>query len=331
MSVTPWEQPVIPKLKKYTMETVLVKGVRLDGRKLDEYRPVEIIPGYIEYRAEGSAMVKLGSTVVLVGVKMDLVPPFPDTPNEAVLVVHAEFVPLASPSFEPGPPDENAIELARVVDRGLRESKVIALDNLVLEPGKTVWRIYVDIYVLNHDGNLSDAAILAAMAALMVTRVPAVEKTGEGTYKVVRGKYVGLLPVNKKIVGVTIAKIANKLLVDPSFEEEGVADAKLMIVIDEEGRVAGMQKTGMEGFTEEELIKAVSIAVTKSKQLLRVLEEKVVPYREELSRKLVAAEKTEQQIEVVPSREEVESAEETGGQVSEEAIEPQNEKPDMDH
>ncbi|HID41892.1 MAG TPA: exosome complex protein Rrp42, partial [Pyrodictium sp.] len=135
MSITPSFQPVVPKLKRYTMETLLSRGVRLDGRRLDEVRNIEIVPGYIE-RAEGSALVKLGQTVVLAGIKTDIVAPFPDTPNEGVLVVHAEFVPLASPTFEPGPPDENAIELARVIDRSLREIKAVALYKLVLEPGK---------------------------------------------------------------------------------------------------------------------------------------------------------------------------------------------------
>ncbi len=285
MSVTPWMLPVVPRLEKETIESLLERGARLDGRRLDQLRPIEITPGYVG-KAEGSALVKLGNTMVLAGVKMDITQPFPDTPDEAVLVVHAEFVPLASPVFEPGPPDENAIELARVVDRSLREIKAVALDKLVLEPGKAVWRIYVDIYVLNHDGNLLDASMLASMAALMTTRVPAVTREGDA-FRVVRGRYTSLLPVNHRVVTATIAKIGNRLVVDPSFDEELVADARLGIAVADDGRIAGMQMMGMGYMTEREIDQAVELAYRASRVMLRALEEKVEPYRRKLLEEII--------------------------------------------
>ncbi len=302
MSLTPSFQPVMPKLKRYTMETLLSRGVRLDGRRLDEIRSVEIVPGYVE-RAEGSALVRLGETVVLAGVKTDIVAPFRDTPNEGVLVVHAEFVPLASPTFEPGPPDENAIELARVIDRSLREIRAVALDQLVLEPGKHVWRIYVDIYVLNHDGNLFDASALAAMAALLSTRLPAAVKTEDG-YRVDRSKYTRLLPINHRVVTVTAAKISNKLLLDPTYEEEQVADTRLVIAVSDDGRIAGMQKTGPGPLTMDEVYKAVDIALVKAKTYFDALARHVDPYREELEKTLAEQQGQEEQGE----REAVEAA-----------------------
>src|SRR6266705_3404613 len=123
-------------------------------------------------------MISRGKRIVLVGVKVQTGPPFPDTPDEGVLTVNAELVPLASPSFEAGPPSEEAIELARVVDRGIRESKAIDMKSLVLQKGKTVQVVYVDIYVLDHDGNLIDAASMAALAALINAKVPKMEMKG---------------------------------------------------------------------------------------------------------------------------------------------------------
>jgi len=292
MSITPSFQPVMPKLKRYTMETLLARGVRLDGRRLDEIRNIEIVPGYVE-KAEGSALVRLGHTVVLVGVKTDIVAPFPDTPNEGVLVVHAEFVPLASPTFEPGPPDENAIELARVIDRSLREIRAVALDKLVLEPGKHVWRVFVDIYVLNHDGNLFDASMLGSMAALLVTRLPTPVKMEDG-YRVDRTRYTMMLPINHKVVSVTLAKISGKLLVDPTYEEEQVADTRLVVAVSDDGLIAGMQKTGMGSLDYKEVLTAVSIALNKAKTYLSKLEEVVVPYRARLEEELSKQEKAEE-------------------------------------
>lgn len=46
--------------------------------------------------------------------------PYLDQPNEGILVVHTEFSPMADPTFEAGRPGENAVELGRIIDRGLR-------------------------------------------------------------------------------------------------------------------------------------------------------------------------------------------------------------------
>jgi len=152
---------LITKVKLKQIEGLLEKGKRLDDRGLLDTREIKIEQGLIE-RAEGSARCLLGKSEVLAGVKVETGEPFPDTPNEGVMTVNAELVPLASPNFEPGPPDENSIELARVVDRGIRESHAIDTEKLCIEPGKKVFVVFVDVYVLNHDGNLIDCAALAA-------------------------------------------------------------------------------------------------------------------------------------------------------------------------
>src|SRR5208337_3721900 len=161
---------VITKVKQKQIAQLIDKGKRLDGRELTDYREIKIEQGIIE-KAEGSARVLLGKTEVVVGVKIETGEPFSDTPNEGVLTVNAELVPLASPGFEPGPPDESSIELARIVDRGIRESKAIDTGKLCVIPGKKVFVVFVDVYVLNHDGNLIDASALAAMAALINTKM----------------------------------------------------------------------------------------------------------------------------------------------------------------
>jgi exosome complex component RRP42 len=125
---------VVTRLKQKQIAQLIEKGERLDGRELTEYREIKLEQGIIE-RAEGSARVRLGKTEVVVGTKIEMGEPFADTPNEGVLTVNAELVPLASPSFEPGPPDETSIELARIVDRGIRESKMIDTEKLCIVPG----------------------------------------------------------------------------------------------------------------------------------------------------------------------------------------------------
>src|SRR3990172_8380842 len=116
----------LAEVKKDFIASLLDAGKRADGRALDEYRPISVEMRAVA-KAEGSALVKGGKNQVGVGVKMALGEPFPDMPNSGVLTTNAELIPLASPTFEKGPPDEDTVELARVVDRGIRESHAIDL------------------------------------------------------------------------------------------------------------------------------------------------------------------------------------------------------------
>src|SRR5205809_348546 len=133
LAATP-QLPPVAKLEQKTVVDLVSKGKRIDERGPESYRPIQIQVGLIE-KANGSAQVHLGKSKVLAGIKVQTGTPFPDTPDEGVLTVNAELVPLASPSFEAGPPSEAAIEISRVVDRGIRESKAIDMKSLVLQKG----------------------------------------------------------------------------------------------------------------------------------------------------------------------------------------------------
>ena len=258
---------IITRVKQKRIAQLISRGKRIDGRNLYDYREIQIETGVIE-RAEGSARVKLGKTEVLVGVKLEIGEPFSDVPNEGVLTVNAELVPLASPTFEPGPPDENAIELARVVDRGIRESKAIVLEDLCLIPGKKVFVVFVDIYVLNHDGNLIDASALAALAALTNTKIFNYEVKDDEV--VIKPGYKKL-PLRNSPIAVTFAKINDRLVVDPWLEEEGVMEARLTVIMEKEGKICAMQKGGRGYLTPKQILEAVKVASEKSKELRKLV------------------------------------------------------------
>ncbi|HDN76140.1 MAG TPA: exosome complex protein Rrp42 [Acidilobales archaeon] len=278
MSITPTSpEYILPKIKVETLASLVRKGMRLSGRGLEDYRDISIELNYIP-NADGSALVKLGNTQVLVGIKLEVGTPYPDAPNEGTMVVSAEFVPTASPVFEPGPPDENAIELARVIDRSIRELKVIDFSKLVFIPGKKVWNVWIDIYVLDHDGNLIDASSIATLAALLVSKMPKAEVTNEGEVKVDKSTHVGPLPINHKVVTVTIGKLKDVLLVDPDLEEESVLDTKLVVAVSDDGRIAGMQKSGMGYLTKDEVLRIIDLALRKGKEIIGIVEEYVNKY-----------------------------------------------------
>jgi len=253
------------KASENYVRKLIEEGMRIDERKFDEFREIKIETDVIK-KAEGSARVLIGNTHVLVGVKMSVNEPFPDAPNEGVLIVNAELVPVASPTFDPGPPDENSIELARVVDRGIRESKCIDLEKLCIEEGKKAWNVNIDIHVLDHDGNLIDASALGAIAALISAKIPRYEDE-----KVIYGEYTGKIPLVDTPIAVTISKISNKLLIDPNLEEENALDARVTIATNENGDICAIQKGGTGFFTTDELKKAADLSIEKGKELRKLV------------------------------------------------------------
>jgi exosome complex component RRP42 len=244
----------------YALE-LIEKGKRIDERGFEEFRKIEINQNVIP-RAEGSAEVKFGDTHVIVGVKVELGKPFPDTPNEGVLSVNAELSPMASPEFEGGPPGENSIEIARVVDRGIRESKMIQTENLCITPKEKVWCVFVDVYIINNAGNLLDAAALAAVNALRCTRIPKIEND-----KVIRTESTGMLPVACKPITITVGKVLNRFILDPTYIEENVLDAKITVCTRDDDMVCALQKQGAVGIPLEEVEQMIDMAMAKSKEI----------------------------------------------------------------
>lgn len=253
---------IIDELRKDTVLGFLKEGKRISGRAFDEYRQI-VVEKNVLTSTEGSARVRFGNTQVLVGVKVDLSVPFRDKPDEGTLTVGASLLPLASPTFEPGPPDENAIELARVVDRGIRSAEAIDLKALKIDEEK-VWGIFADIYALDHDGNLIDASALATVAALDNLRIP--KYVDE---KVVRETAM-TLQLREKPVTLTFAKIGDNILFDPDYAEEVAMDARLTVAVGDE-HVYAMQKSGRGSFSRKEVLDLIDAAFAKRKELLKYL------------------------------------------------------------
>ena len=247
--------------------SLLDANTRLDGRKLTEYRkPVEVEYGVVK-TAEGSARVRIGETEVMVGVKLEVGKPYPDSPEEGTIIVGAELLALSNPEFEPGPPGIQAIELARVVDRGIRESKALDFKKLCITPGEKIWMVVIDICPINDAGNLFDASSLAALAALKFTKFPSFD--GEKVdYK---NKTDKKLQLEKEPIAVTVIKIGSKFIVDPDTEEEKVVDSRLTVSSTEDGTLCALQKGGDFPLTTEEISEMLDIGIEKAKELRKCL------------------------------------------------------------
>ncbi|MBD3249738.1 exosome complex protein Rrp42 [Candidatus Woesearchaeota archaeon] len=252
--------------RKHIIE-LLDKGIRLDGRKPDQYREVSV-EFDVTRSAEGSARVKIGDTEMITGVKMELFEPYPDTPDQGSLMVGAEFSPMASPEFESGPPGIESIELSRVIDRGIRESQAIDLKKLCLKKGELCWMVVIDMAPINAAGNLFDAGALSAIAAIKDTKLPGI-KDDQVDYD---NKTEDPLPVKKVALSVTVCKIGKHLIIDPLPEEEKVIDARLTVATDESGELCALQKGGEEPLSVEEIDKMVELGIEKGKELRAKLE-----------------------------------------------------------
>ncbi len=245
-------------LKNYNyIRGLAEKKLRLDQRKEFEGREITIKDNVINH-ADGSAYLELGKTKVIAGVKVLNGVPFPDRPKEGSLIVNFEASELASKYSDDR--IDYSIEIGRVTDRGIRESNLIDLSKLVIEEGKTVSSVFVDIVCLNNEGNLFDAANIAALRAILNTR-----------YKIEGNEDKIKLPLDlsKLAISHTFTKINGAIFFDPTAEEELVADARFTIGISE--KINSLQKGGNGFFTPEEIDFCVGKAIEKREERFKIL------------------------------------------------------------
>jgi len=253
----------VTNLTKKRIKEYLSEGKRFDGRKPLDYRDIEIETG-ISKNSEGSARVRLGKTEVIVGVKLDVGEPYTDSPDEGVMITSCELTPLSSERFEYGPPKIEAIELGRLVDRGIRESGFIDWKKLCIKKGEKIWVLFLDIYTINYDGDLLDAACFAALAALFDAKFP---KYDEKLEKVVYGEFTTKkLPLSKIVpLTFTFHKIGDEIVLDPTRQEEDSADTRITLSLSKDKDVAinSCQKGGEKDFTKKEMIDILAKAFKK--------------------------------------------------------------------
>jgi len=265
----------LANINKKKIVDLLKEGKRLDGRKPFEIRDIEVQTN-ISNKAEGSARVKIGKTEVIVGVKLDVQEPYPDHDDEGTMIVSVEFGPIAGERYEAGPPKIDAIETARIVDRGIRESGFINWKKLCIKKGEKVWSVLIDIYFINDDGNVLDASALGAIAALKIAKIPVYDKKEEVV------KFGELtdesLPLTENLpLTITFYKLGEKLVLDPNRDEEDTSDARLTIAISQakEKIINAMQKGGISPITIEDLNNIIEESEKVYDKLFPIIEKKI--------------------------------------------------------
>lgn len=255
---------ILDEIKEEYVKDLLRGNKRPDGRGLLEYRQIKLEKGLLK-NAEGSCLAQIGDTKVLAGIKFDIMEPYRDRPQEGVLQVNSEFLTAAHPGFNPGPPDERSIELARVVDRGIRSANAIDTKKLFIEE-KKAYGVFVDLYIMDHSGNLIDTAGLAAMGALNDCKVPKYENEA-----IIRTEFIGKLPIARNVSICSFEKISGKMILDATDEEEVSSDGRLSLATCDGDLLCAAQKSGAAAFTKEEFSQLMDIALEKGRELRGML------------------------------------------------------------
>ncbi|CAL5384843.1 unnamed protein product [Camellia sinensis] len=269
--------------EKKFIETALLSDLRVDGRRPFDYRRLTIKFG----REDGSSEVQLGQTHVMGFVTSQLVQPYRDRPNEGSLSIFTEFSPMADPSFEAGRPGEAAVELGRIIDRGLRESRAVDMESLCVIAGKLVWAIRIDLHILDNGGNLVDTANIAALAALMTFRRPECTLGGEDGQEVIIHQPEVREPLPLMIhhlpIAVTFGFFGNDniVVIDPTHNEEAVMSGRMIATLNTNGDVCAIQKAGGAGVMQNVIIQCLRIASVKAADVTSKIKNAVESYNTE--------------------------------------------------
>ncbi|CAG9581218.1 unnamed protein product [Danaus chrysippus] len=206
---------------------------RSDGRSNIDYRPMELETDVVSH-ASGSARLRLANTDILVGVKTEIDVPKPDKPNQGKIDFFVDCSANATPEFEGRGGEQLANNISNLMQRAYHSEQAFDLKQLSIFEGKQCWKLYVDILILECGGNLCDAVSLAVKAALFNTRIPFVKAAlldgGNVDLQLSDDPYDSkLLEVGTAPLLVTLCKIGEKCVVDPSAEEESCSVISLVV------------------------------------------------------------------------------------------------------
>ncbi|MDO5850865.1 MAG: exosome complex protein Rrp42 [Methanobacteriaceae archaeon] len=260
---------VVSEITRNKIYDIIKENKRIDNRKFTEFRDVTIKTNYLG-KTNGSSIVTIGNTKVIAGIKLQIASPFSNSPDEGILITNTELRP-STDIFGHGSQNKFAIEISRVIDRTIREAPLIDLNKLCVIENEKVWKINIDLHILNQDGNLIDAACLAAVTALVTSKMPSI--TVINNEIIMDNDNLINLPIDSLCLSCTVAKINGSLILDPISDEEKIMDTCLSVSLRPDGSLCSLQKSGNHAFKFEEIVMAISMAYEKSKEIFPIIRE----------------------------------------------------------
>lgn len=269
-------------------ERHLVESIRPDARPLETARETTLALGAVA-SADGSALAKIGCTTMLAAIKMEVMTPTTESPDEGCIAIEFHMPPICSPLVRPGRPAEAAPVLSKQLSDTISSSGMINLKELSLVSGKAAWMAYLDIYCLDADGALFDAALLSAVAAFSHLKIPVVSLNEDGRIVVVSAENEGgkleKEPVNKEKRKLTLKGIPfsltcilhkNYILADPTAEEESVMETLVTVVLDSSCQLVSLYKPGGPAIAHTSAIQdCVALTRQRVNELQKILKEAI--------------------------------------------------------
>ncbi|CAA7012769.1 unnamed protein product [Microthlaspi erraticum] len=269
-------------------ERHLSESLRPDARPLGKARDTIVNLGLVS-TADGSALAKIGSTTMLAAIRMEVMTPSTDSPDEGCIAIEFHMPPICSPTVRPGRPAEAAPVISKRLSDTILSSGMIDLKELCLVSGKAAWMSYLDIYCLDADGSLFDAALLSAVAAFSNLKIPVVALNDNGRIVAINGEgeeesnASKKEAVNKEKRKLTLKNVPSSLtcilhksyiLADPTAEEESIMDTLVTVVLDSSDQMVSFYKSGGNVLAYSSAIKScVELAKKRGKELKQILGE----------------------------------------------------------
>ncbi|KAH7561368.1 hypothetical protein JRO89_XS10G0217100 [Xanthoceras sorbifolium] len=289
-------------------ERHLSESIRPDARPLGKARDTTIALGAVA-SADGSALAKIGSTVsapivvylppprtMLAAIKMEVMTPSLESPDEGCIAIDFHMPPICSPIVRPGRPAEAAPVLSKQLSdtiirhvNSVRHTGIINLKELSLVSGKAAWMAYLDIYCLDADGALFDAALLSAVAAFCHLQIPVVSLDYDGKIVIMseeqKEEKSETKSVNKEKRKLTLSTIPFSLtcilhrsyiLADPTAEEESIMETLVTVVLDSSGQLVSLYKPGGSVLAYTSAVKdCIALTRQRVKELQNILDEAI--------------------------------------------------------
>jgi ribonuclease PH len=208
--------------------------MRSDGRRPDELRPVEIIPGFVA-TADGSALISIGTTRVICTASVDEgVPAWMRGRGAGWVTAEYGMLPASTGArkardISRGRLDGRTTEIQRLIGRSVRA--VVDMEAL---GERTVW---LDCDVLQADGGTRCASICGAWVALRLAL--------DGL--MARGA-LEALPLRDSLAAVSVGMVDGAALLDLAYAEDSRAESDMNLVMTGSGRLVEVQATA-EGAT----------------------------------------------------------------------------------
>ncbi|XP_034034170.1 exosome complex component RRP43 [Thalassophryne amazonica] len=250
----------------------LKESCRPDGRGLTDFRSTSLNIGPIS-TTDGSAMVKIGNTTVICGIKAELANPTVEAPGKGYIVPNLDLPPLCSLRFRPGPPGEEAQAASQFVADIIEKSDIIQSEDLCIERGKLCWVLYCDMMCLDYDGNVLDSCIIALLAALKNTQLPEVSINTQTSAPEVNLEKRKALKIHKHPVSASFCLFDDSvLIVDPTADEETLSTARLTVVMNEDGTLCSVHKPGGTSLSGEKLQECISRVTERQREIQKLID-----------------------------------------------------------